>query len=343
MALVLNLRGRMVRSALIENFCKVSKGVPVQRIAEVTFPLQPETGNGSVHRGFGTAKRLIFTAMDTYIDATFSKDFTQHYSLLLEIEPHQFSFALYEKNTGRLVVLKKNSIGVAAGEKDFLSRLKIAITKEDLLHVATLEQKISFCFQPFTLVPTLLFEEANAKKYLEMSAPVSSDEHVVVNYIKKIFVKNVFSVTREWEDYLAAEFSHAKFFHAVTPLLEWALQNRESFTSEQIIVDVKHNLFHVLYFEERELKFCNQFSYRNKEDFLYFLLLVCDQKQIDRNHADLKLCGEIIPDSQLFTEFWKFFANISFTGVPAQFKLPAELEETPMHIYNTLLSLHVCE
>jgi hypothetical protein len=37
------------------------------------------------------------------------------------------------------------------------------------------------------------------------------------------------------------------------------------------------------------------------------VLLVADQFMIDRNTCDLKLSGEIVPDSMLFGELWKFF------------------------------------
>jgi hypothetical protein len=98
-----------------------------------------------------------------------------------------------------------------------------------------------------------------------------------------------------------------------------------------------------MYFENGEFKFLNQFRFTNKDDFLYFVLLVADQFQIERNSCDVKLSGEIMPDSQLFSEIWKFFKSISFVALNENIVLPQELKEKPMHFYNSLFSLDLCE
>jgi len=59
--------------------------------------------------------------------------------------------------------------------------------------------------------------------------------------------------------------------------------------------------------------------------------------------CDLKLSGEIVPDSMLFGELWKFFKEISFLQMNENIVLPDALKETPLYIYNTLLSLDLCE
>mgnify|MGYP003379198417 CR=1 FL=1 len=86
----------------------------------------------------------------------------------------------------------------------------------------------------------------------------------------------------------------------------------------------------------------NQFRFVNKEDFLYYVLLVSDQYNIDRENCDLKLSGEIMPDSLLFGELWKFFKTISFVPLNENIVLPKELQEKPFYYYNLSL-IHISE
>lgn len=275
-------------------------------------------------------------------DKDFNKDFTSHYSLLLQLEEQQYSYAIYEKRTGRLQVLKTVALN-ANVSGDMLGKLRISVTSDDMLQAPFHEVKVGISYTPFTLVPRVLFEESRAAAYLSLSAEVADNSHVIANNVKGVFTRNVFAIPQPEFDYLNEVFDRPKVFHTASGLLESAYANKEQFADQQIILDIKPGLIHILFFEKREFKFMNQFRYVNKEDFLYYVLLIADQFMVDRNVADLKLSGEIMPDSMLFGELWKFFKNISFLGANENIVLPTELKEKPIYIHNTLLSLDLCE
>lgn len=287
-------------------------------------------------------KIQVFLRQDMYefTDKAFSKDFTKHCTLLLQLEEQQFSYAIYEKRTGRLQVLKTVSISGSGG---YMNKLKVALTSEDLLHVAFQEIRIAFAQSPFTLIPRSMYEEQLNKKYLAFTAPVEEDDEILVNHIRSLFIKNIFSVEGDEMEYLREVFDKPKFFHISSALLESILQNKDELNPQQLLIDIKQNLMHLMYFENGEFKFLNQFRFTNKDDFLYFVLLVADQFQIDRTSCDMKLSGEIMPDAQLFSEIWKFFKTISFLPLNENIVLPAELNDKPMHFYNSLFSLDLCE
>ena len=278
--------------------------------------------------------------MYEFTNKAFSKDFTKHCNLLLQLEEHQFSYAIYEKRTGILQVLKTVPV---TGSSAYMNKLKVALTSEDLLHVAFHEIRIAVAKSPFTLIPRAFYEEQLNKKYLALTAPVETGDEIVVNHIRSLFIKNIFSVEGDEMDYLKEVFDKPRFYHISSALLESILRNKDQLNPQQFLIDIKQNLMHLMYFENGEFKFLNQFRFTNKDDFLYFVLLVADQFQVDRNICDVKLSGEIMPDSQLFSEIWKFFRTISFMPLNENIILPAELSEKPMHFYNSLFSLDLCE
>ncbi len=278
--------------------------------------------------------------MFQYTDEAFNKDFTKHCALLLQMEEQQFSYAIYEKRSGKLQVLRTVQIQGASG---YMNKLKVALTSEDLLHVPFYEIKISVARTPFTFMPRVLHEEQLNKKYLALTAPVDDSDEIIVNNIRSLFIKNIFAVMGEEMDYLNEVFNKPKYFHVTSALLEHVLRNKDQLATQQLVIDIKQNLMHLVYFENGEFKFLNQFRFTGKDDFLYYLLLVADQFHIDRNTCDIKLSGEIMPDSVLFSEIWKYFMTISFLPMNENIVLPAELKEVPLYIYNTLFSLDLCE
>ncbi len=280
--------------------------------------------------------------MYNYIDKEFNKDFTKHCSLLFQLEEQQFAYAIYEKRSGQLQVLKTLQLNTV-NPAEMLEKLKLAIISEDFLQVPFHEIKVNICYSAFTLIPRVIFEDDKARNYLELSAPVESGDTVLVNNINKLFIKNVFSVPNTQVQYLNEIFQSPKIFHIGTTLLENAVRNKDEFNNQQLILDIKPGVIHILYFENKEFKFLNQFRWVNKDDFLYYVLLISDQFNIDREHCDLKLSGEIVPDSMLFSELWKFYKNISFTALNENIVLPKELQEKPFYYFNSLMSLDVCE
>ncbi len=277
-----------------------------------------------------------------YLDKDFNKDFTRHYSLLFQLEEQQYSYAVYEKRTGKLQVLKTVQLNNAA-PGDMLTKLRISVTSEDMLQAPYHEIKIGISYAPFTLVPRVLFEEDKAERYLSLSAEIASTDTVLSNNVKAVYARNIFALPANETKYLKEVFDHPKFYHIGSGLLELASRMKDQFTDQQLILDIKPGVMHILYFEKREFKFMNQYRYVNKEDFLYYVLLVAEQFMVDRNVCDLKLSGEIVPDSMLFGELWKFFKEISFLQMNENIVLPDTLKETPLYIYNTLLSLDLCE
>jgi hypothetical protein len=49
--------------------------------------------------------------------------------------------------------------------------------------------------------------------------------------------------------------------------------------------------------KDKELLFCNTFTYETKEDFIYYILFTTEQLKLDPEDLDLILLGNIHEDS----------------------------------------------
>ncbi|OJV27797.1 MAG: hypothetical protein BGO32_11120 [Bacteroidetes bacterium 37-13] len=56
----------------------------------------------------------------------------------------------------------------------------------------------------------------------------------------------------------------------------------------------------------------NTFEFKTIEDFLYFLLLVCESTQVNRTESPLVLCGKVQKESKIYDSCYRYFSNIVF-------------------------------
>lgn len=277
-----------------------------------------------------------------YADPAFNKDFSSHYTLLFQLEEQQYTYAIYDKRKGALQMLKTVGFNTS-NHSDGANRLKISLTSEDILQAPFNEVRVSVVDAPFTLVPRVLFEDGKAADYLRLSAPVGPTDQVMVNQVRGVFIRTVFSVPDWLTAHVQDVFQSPKYYHAATAILEAATRNKDQFAEQQLILDIKPGVVFILYYEKKEFMYLNMFRFVNKDDFLYYVLLIAEEFGIDRTTAMLTLSGEIIPDAQLYDELWKFFSHINFLPANEHIQLPEALQQKPMHMFNTLLSLDVCE
>jgi hypothetical protein len=280
--------------------------------------------------------------MEMFIDEQFNRDFTRHYSLLLEAEAQQFTYVLYEKNTGKISLLKRTAINTTTNGAGYAEMLKNTIHNDDYLHLPFLDVKISIVLGGFTLVPEVLFEEDRSADYLLTSSHVTYKELTAVNTNSGWGIKTIFTMHRDAQKYLLQLFPSAQLYHVCASLIAYMYHQRAVFAASQLLLDVRNASLHIAYVQNEQLQYINQFHFKNTDDFMYYILLVCDQLHIDRNHCNLMLCGYITEDSMLYNALYKFFINISFTTPQKGFTFPAGMQEKLAYFYNTLLSLHLC-
>jgi len=88
-----------------------------------------------------------------------------------------------------------------------------------------------------------------------------------------------------------------------------------------------------------KLQLFNRFDYQTAEDFLYYLLLVCDELKTDREKIPLVLCGTITQQSKIYDVCYRYFSNILFLKPDTGRHYSKALAEVPAHIHFTLYSL----
>jgi len=117
----------------------------------------------------------------------------------------------------------------------------------------------------------------------------------------------------------------------------------ESKREKQLNLHIQEDRFEIMYQMKGKLHFFNSFPYHSVEDFLYYLLFVLEQLQIDRDQIETTLHGEFEKQSKLYEMLYRYIRHLKLGERPKQLKFSNVLSELPGQYYHLLFNQFLCE
>lgn len=111
--------------------------------------------------------------------------------------------------------------------------------------------------------------------------------------------------------------------------------------SEKLFVNVSRDHLDIVVFEPAgKLKLMNRYQYKAAPDFIYFLLLCCEELRIDRDKTELVLLGEVSAESRIYELCYRYFKEISFLKTTDTIHFSKAFDSFPKHLHFNLYNLH---
>tara|TARA_R110002111_G_scaffold82878_3_gene130457 strand:- start:282 stop:1139 length:858 start_codon:yes stop_codon:yes gene_type:complete len=194
----------------------------------------------------------------------------------------------------------------------------------------------------YTLVPQVLFDEKELESYLSFNHPIEDHNQLVFHYtaLESFDAVVVFAIPRGLEFLLKAKLPPYQLLHFSSPILEAIGLNKMK--ENELLINVQREQFEVIYAPNGKLNFFNSFQYQSKEDFIYFLLYVMEQLQLEREKSKLILVGEIEKDSAIYKLLYTYINEVSFGKKAANINFSAVLGELNDYSNFSLFHQHLC-
>ena len=194
-----------------------------------------------------------------------------------------------------------------------------------------------------TFVPASVFQNQIKSKYLDILGLTNENSVVCDDFIKSTEAHNVYAVSAEDFDTLQKNAEKTVFHHASSVLVASLVNDNMERTDDiRIYLNIKNQSFEMTVLKGANLLFDNNFRFKTKEDFLYFLLFSTEQLHIDTSSVPVYFLGMIEEKSKLVELTARYVRDIRFMRRDNEIGLAQELEETPFYFHYILYKSIKC-
>lgn len=262
------------------------------------------------------------------VNPDYNPELNQHYSLVLRTGFDTFSYLIIDKENQQLLALYDEQECQSSYGK-FIEKSK----HDPYLQIPFKETTLAFLPQDYQLVPEEIYEDSQINAYLNFFN-TKGTKQIFVSDVFNQKIKTIFSLPSSVSNTIQEKFSNAQLTTQSSGLLDLIAKTKE----EQILVDFTVNSFQLIYINNGQLQFHQNFEFENTDELNYYILLTANQLKINTHHIQLKLSGIIHPDDEKWNNLKNYFNDIQLLELEVPYNISI-LEDMPLQYYSSLLAL----
>lgn len=289
-----------------------------------------------------------YRLMQSIKDDRLEVDQLSQYHLSLQVNFKLFRICIVDSQQNRCLRMEDYQLREVYSTHDLIEQLDLLFDDHVLLKAGFWKSiTIASKDTQFTLVPESLFEKEYVKEYLSLTTP--SKEDTIQDYLyfkhQQTDAINIFSIDRALKVWFESRYPArpVKFIHHTASMIEGLMiQHNQEELPASVYIQVEQYFLTIVVKRGKQLVFCNSFSFNSSEDFVYFVLFVFDQLQLNPETVPVKIWGEITPDSETFSKLYRYIRFINFGDKPESLRFSYQFDEIYDHRYFDLFSMHLC-
>lgn len=162
-----------------------------------------------------------------------------------------------------------------------------------------------------TFVPAAVYQEKDKGKYIDFLGLADENTVVCADYVSQADAYNVYGIAKD--DYETLRSQKLKFYHAASIMVASLInENAERIVEPRVYLNVKNQSFEMTVIKGDKLLFDNNFRFKTKEDFLYFLLFAMEQLHLDVETVAVYFLGMIEEDSKIVELVKRYVRDVRF-------------------------------
>jgi hypothetical protein len=262
-----------------------------------------------------------------FFDPDFNSISASNYNLLLIASEDEFSFAVVQSDSKKLLVW---------GSRFALDELTDPKELQELLFAAYRNVIIDIQTKEFLLIPKTLYSTTSLKdisRYLNMQ----ENDQLLTDELFENSIVAAFSVKAHLYRIINQRFPDIKLNFKPKWWIQTIVENLPH--DYQLHLQVNENSLELLKFNDGKLQFYNQFQFLNADELVYFISFTLEQLNLSKDQIQLVLSGNINENDINYNSLRTFFPNIRWYDKPL-LQVPSDVK---FHEIITLSSLSLCE
>lgn len=265
-----------------------------------------------------------------FSDPAFLTEQTPGLRLNIFLNESQLIFSIVNQEQKVLLHLQSFNFFQFNNQAEFYSTIHDVLDKEDLFNL-TYQSVYLYIYNGLnTLIPIALFDINYLDDYIHFNFDIAvslSTEHDV---LEKEGMVNVYGIAHELKKIFENKFKGLTINHNTSALISYLTNNSNH--DDMVYVYVQPQRMQIFIYRQQQPIFVNSFQYTTPEDFIYFVLYTYQQLKLEPETTALYLMGEIVKESALYEQLYKYIRHIHFIKRPAALQVHSNFN-IPSHFY----------
>lgn len=246
------------------------------------------------------------------MDESLDKTKTEDYVINLGVSNNELSYCVLDSRRNKYIGFESYKLERIYNYYQLGNRVEEILNELSWLTGTFKTVRIIYSNKKSTLIPIPLYEESEKDMYFSFNHNLEESEDLSCDKLVNLNAYNLYGVPAYLKNKLRAVFKSFVFRHHMTILIEsLLLQNRNS-NEKKVFVNVNPALFDIIILDKNKLEYNNTFEYHSPEDFIYYVLFVLQQLNLNPENTEVVLIGEIEKKSAYYDILYKYVRNVSF-------------------------------
>ena len=281
-------------------------------------------------------------------DDTFDVDNISQYNLFIQISNTMFRICVTDTERNRCLLLEDYKLDAINFPEQLITQLELIYDDHHVLKAGYWKSiKVAMKGMNFSLIPNSLFDKNYLKEYLSLNCTLNTEPEEGFYYYsqKSTDAVNIFSADKKIISWFTKMYpsKNVQVVHHTAPLIEGVMFNGNDLAERTMFLHVEQNYLTILVKNKKTLEFCNTFYFSTAEDFIYYVLFVFDQLNLNQEQTAVTVWGEVTHDSLVYNKLLKYIRDVSFGEKPSSMKFGYWFDEVMDHNFFDLYSMHLCE
>ena len=265
---------------------------------------------------------------------------TDQFIISLKVSSSCFVCCLQDDEKKMIIALETWDIHTQDEFFDITSAAKLVLEQSDILKFKIKQGIIIIDNDKYTLLPEVLYTSGEDQKYLEFNN-INTFNEVVYSYsINKISSKIIYSYPKGLENIFSPTIAKLKCIHLIDVLMNTCFSiNNEK---ENVLIHISGKRIDMVITKMQSLLFCNSFHFETAEEFIFYVLNVYKQLNLNTETIPVSLMGDIEKESAIYGILYKFIRNINFIKHHTSIQLSNEFNNESNHSMSVLINSFLC-
>jgi len=272
-------------------------------------------------------------------DKSFHLNNCSDYNLFLQISKETLKFAVLDKSQKTFIGFTSYSLSDIYNDFSIINPLKEILKNDEVLKNNFKKLTVFYTNNRSTLIPDALFNPAQLKEIHQFNFSKIEEDAYLSDKLINLQGHNVYSIPQYILD-IFKDKNNVQFKHFSSPIIEYAILNTKE---NAIYLNILPNTFQITIIKDKKLIYFNSFDYQTSEDFIYYLLFVLDQLQLDNEKISIHLFGEIEKNAPIYEILKKYIYKVEMGNISSNLKMSYIFENISPNFYHPLFNGYLCE